>query len=266
MKSIVFYFRGLNTAGDEFLRFARLKLWPMHRDWERALGGSVEFVPVLNRGGGPLPEQIKRAAEFINGHSLWQQHERPIFFLAHSAGGLVARAVVYELPFHPQLKGVTLVATPHLGSALAETVLNIPQQRPRLCRLLSSCGYDIEQKTLAFNELRPGHLHDFNKRYPNKTGVVYKNIVCTLPKHEWSWPLQTVARLAMLPAGYQGDGIVEHASQVRSAEDTSVPLDHLSQIGANFYLNPLTRRKTRRAWLDLVKAVKDSFQVERVDD
>ncbi|MGE0762633.1 MAG: esterase/lipase family protein [Bdellovibrionales bacterium] len=258
LKHAVLYFRGLNTQGDEQLRFGRLALGPMHGPWlEQLHKRHVTALPVPGRGGGPLQEQIEKAVESIRRLPLWQSPETRFHFLAHSTGGLVARAAVHHLRQPSRILSVVTLAAPHQGSWLAELIPSVPERRPRLNRLLQLIDYRIEKKLAAFADLTPMQAKQFNSLYPDVPGIRYGSAIFAIPEKKLSWPVRFAKRIVDTSEAPMSDGIVALDAQNWGEVFFKGQLDHMNQIGYNFRLLPHERLKTNQEFLRLVDKVVD---------
>ncbi len=254
LRHSVLYFRGLNTQGDEQLRFGRLVLGPMHGPWLKALEKQgVRALAVQGRGGGPLEEQIARAAESILKMPDWRDPQNRFHFLAHSTGGLVARALVHRLNPSRVISVVTL-ASPHRGSWLADLIPTVPQRRPRINRILQLMNYRIEKKLAAFSDLTAQKMSSFNERYPDLPGIAYGSAIFAVPPSRLSWPVRC-ARYLVDPTGrdFMDDGIVQRDAQSWGRIWHEGELDHMNQIGYNLRLRLNERAFARGEFKALVE-------------
>lgn len=250
----VLFFRGLNTRGDDKLRFGRLALGPMHAPWiEQLKKRGIQAVAIEGRGGGPLKDQIEKAKKKILDLELWKSPSTRFHFLAHSTGGLVARALVHELGQPQRILSVTTIASPHRGSWLADLLPGLPDRRPRLNRLLQAMDYRIEEKLGAFQDLTGASVNKFNLSYPDLPTVRYGSAVFAMKEKDLSWPVSMAKR--MVVAGHESpesDGIVARDAQTWGKVYHEAELDHMNQIGYNLRLEPMNRIRAKREFLSLV--------------
>lgn len=244
LKGTVFYFRGLNTYGDDRLRFGPLGFGPMWGPWIADLNRlGVTAVPVSGLGSRTLEDQVRHAVEFVRQTPAWQAGER-LHLLGHSTGGLIARALAHELKAPQRIASVVTMATPHLGSPLALLPVSLKERRPHLDRALRLIGYQSETKIRPLDDLTPRATEAFNQRYIDLPQVAYGSAVFTLPRSEMSWPIMLANRI--LDRGEtlgKSDGFVPENSQLWGQTICRAHLDHLDQIGFVFSFNPRRRRR-----------------------
>ena len=248
-KPVIFFFRGLNTYGDDRARFGPLDFGPVSEGLKKYFAqAGVEFVFVTGMGSGPLTEIAERARVFVRGHTLWLNHAGPTVFLGHSAGGLIARKLFGEPEFcsasgsfGQSLKCIT-VATPHRGSKLAEILCRAPSAFPKTARLLEHANYDLKRRHQFFLELTPAAVSaffidsisagtDLEAQNSGATRALY-SVVCSAPRAEWCWPLRAMHCLTMLREfSDESDGIVERSSQAAGTVLAEIRIDHFRQVG-----------------------------------
>ena len=263
LQNPVFFFRGLNTRGDENLRFGRLALGPMHAPWLRQLDArKISAYAITGRGGGRLQEQVERAKQTILSLPIWQTPGTRFHFLAHSTGGLVARALVHELAQPSRVLSVTTIASPHGGARLADLLPTLPARRPRLNRLLHAFDYRIEEKVSTFSDLTKSQINNFNLAYPDIPGVQYGSAVFSMKEADLSWPVQLVRRMVLAGReSTESDGIVDRLEQHWGQVFHEAALDHMNQIGYNLRLNPRLRWQAKKEFLRLVDKAVEFMQL-----
>ncbi len=245
MKPLVLLLRGLNSFGDENIRFAGLRVGPMMRHWSSSLRKhGLESVIVEGMGNGDLNQHVENAVQFLL--KIPGIKQRKLIFLGHSTGGLIGRALVY----HPKMlemkiAAVISVATPHQGALMAEHALNFHERHPRLHRASRLLGYNFAKKSITVEELAREKVQLFNSLFPNRPGIIYASAVHVLPREEMSWPVQFVNHYFGTTTGHMpnSDGFVEGESQVWGEKWFELPLDHVTQLGYNFYVHPRTRKQ-----------------------
>lgn len=262
VRAPIFYLGGLNTSGDERLHLGPLALGQMAGPWMKHLQRHGHLVRTVDgRGGGPIEDQIARAKSTVESFEEWRDGRSRVHFLAHSTGGLVARALVHELGAPARIASVTTMATPHRGSPMAELIQKFPERRPMLNRILQKLNYKIDQKSKAFNTLTATSLENFNQKYPDHPQVKYASAVFGLPRVDMSWPL-LLAQYFVDPADTlsMNDGLVEAKSQQWGEVIFLGALDHMNQIGYDLSPNPWRRRKVRSELNRLTKSLFDVWQ------
>jgi pimeloyl-ACP methyl ester carboxylesterase len=249
IRGTVWFLRGLNTQGDDLLRFGIFKWRPMHEMLAKTFSKrGVRFIPVLGRGGGALADQVTRAQAFVERHPEWVKDTGPHHFLGHSTGGLVGRALAHTLNEKGRIHSLTTIGTPHLGAPLAHQALAVPSTRPLLHGALRSIGYNLRKKTAPFQDLTPEAVREFSKHYPGRPDVHYASVLCHVPPERLSWPVSLLHRLSKADQLNPNDGLVEVESQSFGESLDRFQLDHLDQLGfvarvwrRDFYLNEFDR-------------------------
>lgn len=145
-------------------------------------GEDLVFTPAVD----PFNSSDHRAAQLIDiVEDIVEEtgHEK-VILIGHSQGGLDARAVASLRP--DLVAAVVTVATPHLGSAVADIALGLtsnPQAAAVIddfVKLLAGPLYDqVGEETSIAKALylftKPG-IAEFNAKYPDQPGVFYASI------------------------------------------------------------------------------------------
>lgn len=242
---IVLFFRGLNSYGSDRLSFGPYRGAFIHSRLQHALEKrQLTFVPTLNMGNGSIEDHVRKALGFISETKEFKNSENKFHLLGHSTGGLIARAVAPHLA--DRVLSVTSMASPHLGTTLAEQAFAFSHNHPLTYRSLQIIGYDISQKLDSFNDLRPSEMQKFNLNYKNIEGIRYSSCIFKVKHSDLSWPVKifthTGDKLGLLK---ESDGFIEVESQKWGEILTELELDHLSQIGFNAFFLPTKRQKAR---------------------
>lgn len=240
----IWYFRGLNSSGDDHIRFGVLKAGLMYGRLEKAFQQHrLEFISIQNIGAGPLSEQVARATQFIEDHPSWSKpglHH----FLGHSAGGLLARAVAHHVHASDQINSIVTLATPHQGASITHPALRIPEERPWLFHSLKLMGFNLQKKKDLFASFTPKSIREFNTRYPNLQQIHYASVSFSLTQEELSLPIRLLHHFAK--GRYtltENDGLIEVESQRWGHHLGHHHLDHLDQLGFHWHLHPQKRRR-----------------------
>jgi len=191
----------------------------------RAAGNRVLVTRVhptagVARRAKKLGEQIREAFP-----------DEPVHLIGHSMGGLDARALLADPSWRGRVLSLTTIATPHLGSGIADFA---KLKAGRIYTLLERLGIDHR----GFLDVTPGAAEEFNRRTPLPDWLPIFSVAGDPPAEEVSWPLRRLhAALGELEG--PNDGLVS----VRSATALGTPLpnwpvDHLRQMN---WLSPEVR-------------------------
>lgn len=194
-----------------------------------------------------------------------------VHIIAHSMGGLDARRMISTMEMSSNVASLTTIGTPHLGTALADYLLERDDQAllrtlERFTRLNLQGVKDLTTEScLRLNErLRTDEAAN---------GVVYQTYASLEPADRIFTPLVPSHRFLLETAG-ENDGLVPVVSQrwtstvegdgatkpVRQV-DFPFPADHLNQTGwwdweeRDGFFDPANPLHQRRAYEDRVKAV-----------
>ena len=187
---------------------------PIHyfRGIEAALraDGCVPLIPTL-----PPVGTVADRAEVLA--SVLRRHPADAFvLLGHSMGGLDARFLAAHLDPDHRVKAVVTVATPHLGTAVAQRLLDGGSPFSALAR---------RYLRAALRELDP----EVRRREPilDRVGVDYISYAATRPASElplWLAPFTKTAK-------YANDGLVGQKSAAWGEFRGSVRADHFEVVG-----------------------------------
>lgn len=234
----VFFFRGLSTYGHDHAKWSIFDFGPIFKNFARALPErGISLLPVLGMGSGSLLEIRDRARAFILQHSVWRDSTRPVYFLGHSAGGLVARLVLSDLHARGELPegkvtSLLTIASPHRGSHLAQVCVDMPDRYWGSALFFKSCGYDISRRRDFFIELTPPYVDRLFQKEIWPPSVLRTSLVCSAPRAEWCWPLRVAHRLhAFRSFALPSDGVVEAESQPFGEVIAHLRIDHFRQVG-----------------------------------
>lgn len=100
--------------------------------------------------------------------------------IAHSKGGLDARYMICALSMHPKVASLTTLSTPHHGSRLSATLLQLPKWVLQPLAFLINCFFrlfgDREPDILSVaRELTDSAMETFNASVPNHPEVYYQS-------------------------------------------------------------------------------------------
>jgi hypothetical protein len=257
-KAGVMLFRGLNTYGDDILHVGPMNFGESYRHWQKALGGGVSSrawntLPVLTMGSGRMDEMVERSKQFLKASPLWTGSDRPFHILAHSTGGVVARALVHDHEIQPRILSLTTVGTPHMGAAAG---VRAEQVHDSLKAVLKTFGYDLDARKVYFKDLLPQSMEEFNQRYPNLAKIRYGCLLAEKPAAGPSIPMH----LMEMSLGYfnePSDGLIPIASQKWGEVLGRLEMDHLELAGFCFHYRPSARRRFHSEWRKLFERLEE---------
>jgi hypothetical protein len=227
----VFFFRGLSTYGHDDAKWSVFNFGPMYKNIARELKArDVQFHAVTGMGAGPVQEVAARAHNYLKNHPVWNDPQVPVHFLAHSAGGLVARYLMNQVP-SGKVASLMTIASPHQGARLAQICLDMPELYRGSARLLRTFGYDIASRRHFFTELTNdavSRLFATEKKSQARTA----SIVCHAPRREWCAPLKLFYKVkAFNDFDLPSDGVVERDTQAFGEVVAELKIDHFRQCG-----------------------------------
>jgi len=205
--------------------FRRIGLGPLTLTWYfrgipailQSAGNRVLVTRVHPTAG------VARRARKLGEQILEAFPDEPVHLIGHSMGGLDARQLMADPAWQGRILSLTTIATPHLGSSIADFA---KLRVGRIYDLLEKLG--IEHR--GFLDVTPGAAAEFNRRTPLPVGLPVFTVAGDPPPNEVCWPLR---RLHQALGEMEGpnDGLVS----VRSATAFGQPLpdwpvDHLRQM------------------------------------
>ena len=115
-------------------------------------------------------------------------------------------------------------------------------------------NYNLVERLKAVSFLSADALETFNEKYPNKKDIKYIGMVCEVDKN--SLPLHLKFLYNKINAtDEKSDGMVSTNSQIWGECQKYYKLDHHSQIGYNFYINPIKRKSINTEYKRLIKDI-----------
>ncbi len=224
-------------------------------------GETLVFTPAVD----PFNSSAVRGAELSDriDEILASTGHAKVVIVGHSQGGLDARVVAHD---HPErVAAVVTIATPHGGSPVADTALDLAAgERTRafldaLVRLVGAPLYDeVGDETSVFAALEQfstDGVAAFDAAYPDAPGVAYRSIAgvsalawgpeCSRAAappfiSRWSRDRDPIDPLLSLTSGLIGgtlldphpnDGLVRVEDAEHGAFLGCVPADHLDEVG-----------------------------------
>lgn len=255
---IVFFLRGLNTYGNDSLNFGPLPVGDMAKHWIKAMRpvSDMQFIVVRGLGVGTFNDYIARAKSFIESECFKHPEylKQQIHLLGHSLGGVIARALPHHLDKTISVRSVVSIASPHHGSLLAQSIIEKLETQTEHFRLLNLVGYNVKDRLHHFIHIRPEEMQIFNQRYSDIPSIRYACCLCRAKESDLSWPMKV--SLLMSPPGIravESDGMVELTAQKWGDVIGTFALDHLSELGFNFYLRQTARNHAKREFQKIQK-------------
>ncbi len=175
-----------------------------------------------------------------------------VTLLGHSTGGLIARALAHQKGHSSTIKRIITIATPHLGTPLADRALSLPVRKKLLSKVMRAAGYDLKHRVKFFEKLTPLALKKFNETYPDIDTIAYYSILSAPKASE----LELVFRFLLMGAGLRFDsverfdGIIPYESQKWGVLLGNLELDHLAQIGFFRHIISTRRRNVAKLQFD----------------
>ena len=205
--------------------FRRIGLGPLTLTWYfrgipsilRAAGNRVLVTRVHPTAG------VDRRAKKLGEQIVDAFPDEPVHLIGHSMGGLDARELIADPSWNGRILSLTTIATPHLGSTIADFA---KLRVGRIYTLLERLG--IEHR--GFLDVTPGAAAEFNRRNPIPDWLPVYSVAGNPPHEEVCWPLRRL-HVALNELEGPNDGLVS----VRSASAFGQPLeawpvDHLRQM------------------------------------
>ena len=264
LKHPIVYIRGLSGGGTDRLNLGPLPL-PIHMtkpwcDFLRTRGAKVFAVEGMGRG--LLSEQLGRAGEYLEKKS--GELDAGFHLVGHSAGGLIAWGLAANPLWKDKILSLTTMATPHLGARLAESFLEHYQTSRRL-KLFDKIGYQSEIRARMFKDLTREGIKAFKAEYAIDPNLPVASYCFSIMPDQMTWPIRLAYHLGLQIPGFENDGFVELESQKIGQSLGHYQLDHLSQIGYHFYLNPRQRAEKLKIFQEVgLGLLKHLERVEQV--
>jgi len=185
--------------------------------------------------------------------------------IAHSKGGLESRYAITKLRMSNKVASLTTLATPHKGSAIADTVLDFLDRKGwmdwslkligKYAKILGDKHPDVYLSTY---ELTNEYMQHFNKSVPDIPSVYYQSYGGMINEKYPVWLVQIQYKL-MIKAEGKNDGVVSKNSYtwgnfrgvVRSNDDFGV--SHFDIVGMRF----VSQASSFDAYYFFIELVKD---------
>jgi triacylglycerol lipase len=181
----------------------------------------VGWADSLEKRASDLREDILRLTEDF---TLWPR----VHIIAHSMGGLDARAMLYQHRMKERVASLTTIGTPHLGTSYADWGL---KRFDGLIDLARPLGVDLS----GFRNLTREACRQFNEELENfesTNRVLYQTIAGAQPRDRVYMPLRLSHWIVEREEG-ENDGLVSVISAMWKEEYflERIDADHLNQLG-----------------------------------
>jgi triacylglycerol lipase len=205
--------------------FRRIGLGPLTLTWYfrgipgilQAAGNRVLVTRVHPTAG------VERRAKKLGEQILEAFPDEPVHLIGHSMGGLDARQLIADPAWEGKILSLTTIATPHLGSSIADFA---KLRVGRIYTLLERLG--IEHR--GFLDVTPGAAAEFNRRTPLPERLPVFSVAGDPAHEEVCWPLRRL-HAALEEMEGPNDGLVSVKSATAYGQPLpDWPVDHLRQM------------------------------------
>lgn len=172
--------------------------------------------------------------------------------VAHSMGGLDARAAITHLGGHELIASLTTFCTPHRGTEFADWGVGKIAREGAALDFLKSLGLKVG----AFQDLTTSAMAEFNEKTPDHPAVRYYSFSAVSEFARISAPLAFSFKVLEKLAG-SNDGLVPEPSARWGRHVATLPTDHLEVIGWRFNLLRAPRLKIDDVYLEHVARLHD---------
>ena len=149
--------------------------------------------------------------------------DEPVHLIGHSMGGLDARALLADPAWDGRILSLTTIATPHLGSGIADFA---KLRVGKIFNLLERLGVNHQ----GFLDLSPRAMAEFNQQVPVPGNVPVFSIAGDPDPDDVCWPLRRLhAALGEIEGPNDGLVSVESATALGQVLP-NWPVDHLRQM------------------------------------
>jgi pimeloyl-ACP methyl ester carboxylesterase len=253
MAKKILFIRGLNTYADEQLHLGPIQFGEIAEPLRIRLARADQtLVNVPDIGTGTLTQHIANARLSLQQLDCWHSGES-FHLLAHSIGGLIARALALDPEIGARVLSVTGIGSPHHGAQIAEIANELENSQPWIQKLMTVMNYDTRERTAAFTTLSRGAIEEFNHRTPDRAKIRYLSAVCALPRAQQTLPYRILhLRLPDFLRHEESDGMIPASSQRHGELLGAYALDHMMQVGYCLDLRPRIRQHFQREFTRLV--------------
>jgi len=150
----------------------------------------------------------------------------PLHLVAHSMGGLDARAWICHFGGSAKARSLTTLSTPHRGSSAADFV----------CQSFSPFRLFAGTHSLTTEA-----ANQFNRTAANHPNVTYRSYSAARPVAQQPWIVRRYGRIIQQHEG-DNDSQVSVSSAAWGEHVTTLPCDHFELINRDFWFNPFKSR------------------------
>src|SRR5712692_6554132 len=205
-----------------FLGFDELSLGASRHAYFRGVAGQLESM-----GGKVYSPRVPMAAAIATragklAELIRALPDERVNIVAHSMGGLDARYAISQLGLSDKVASLTTIATPHLGTPLADVSSKL------LARFVRMLGRMIDLR--AFVDLTTAQMAQFNRQNQDIRGVAYGSVVARSGQLR-THPLLWATHVYLSKHAGPNDGVVPAASQPWGEVFREIDADHWAQIG-----------------------------------
>lgn len=220
------------TMGGPFLVIGPFHYGPYFRNVSELIQSTKTPVRIPAM---PTDSSIEERAAILKNYLETEMKGQKVNIIAHSLGGLDARYLVSVLKSQ-QVASITTIATPHLGSPLANWAVKQMKENGFWYRFFRLIGFDMKGRRFLPELTTEFMQKKFNPKVKDVAGVRYFSVQskASFAEGNMSYHLWFTSRWLegeQDPISALGhDGLVPYVSQSWGEELGSLEMDHLAQM------------------------------------